>query len=234
MNYTVLVTEDDPAVAKGLIYGLTEEGFEVHHAATGAAALELVDAAVPHILLLDLRLPDMSGFDVCKRIRGQKKTLPIIMVTARDEEVDRVLGLEIGADDYVVKPFSLRELISRIRAQLRRCYGPLSTTEGLIRIGDITINPEKIEVRKGEVAAALTPVEYKLLMALATRPDTPLSRERLIEEVWGYNTFLADERTVDVHIRHLREKLEDEPSKPALIQTVRGFGYRLSTAGSNG
>jgi two-component system, OmpR family, alkaline phosphatase synthesis response regulator PhoP len=229
MTYTVLVTEDDPAVAKGLVRGLSEEGFEVHHAATGGGAIEMVDALNPHILLLDLRLPDINGFDVCKRIRDKKNTLPIIMVTARDEEVDRILGLEIGADDYVVKPFSLRELVSRIRAQLRRCYGTLSASEGLIRIGDVSINSEKIEVRKRDAAAPLTPVEYKLLMALVTHADMPLSRNRLIEEVWGYNTYLADERTVDVHIRHLREKLQDEPSKPVLIQTVRGFGYRLNT-----
>ena len=227
MKYTVLVTEDDRAVAKGLVFGLTEEGFDVHHAATGAAAIDMVEAINPHILLLDLRLPDISGFDVCRRIREQKNTLPIIMVTARDEEVDRILGLEIGADDYVVKPFSLRELISRIRAQLRRCYGSLSTTSEIIRFGDVSINQAKVEVVKGDAVAALTPVEYKLLLTLATHADMPLSRERLIEEVWGYNIFLADERTVDVHIRHLREKLEEEPSKPVLIQTVRGFGYRL-------
>ena len=232
MKYTVLIVEDDPAVAKGLIFGLKEEGFDVHHADTGAAAIEMVDAMNPHIMLLDLRLPDTSGYEVCKAVREQRRTLPIIMVTARDEEVDRILGLEIGADDYVVKPFSLRELISRIKAQLRRSYGSLSGTTDIIRIGNITINQAKVEVRKDDAVTVLTPVEYKLLMALATHADMPLSRARLIEAAWGDNYYLADERTVDVHIRHLREKLEDEPGRPVFIQTVRGFGYRMCSEGA--
>lgn len=227
MKYTVLVTEDDRAVAKGLMHGLREEGFAVHRAATGAAAIEMVPELNPHIMLLDLRLPDMSGFDVCREIRAKGFTLPIVMVTARDEEVDRILGLEIGADDYVVKPFSLRELISRIRAQLRRSYGALSASSDVISCGGISIDRAKVEVRKNDEVIFLTPVEYKLLQSLAVNADMPLSRSRLIDDAWGYNTFLADERTVDVHIRHLREKLEEDPAKPTLIETVRGFGYRI-------
>ena len=227
MKYSVLVVEDDAAVAKGLIYGLEEERFVVYHADTGEKALAMIRSNAPHVILLDLRLPDIGGLDVCRRLRSEHRTMPVIIVTAKDEEVDRILGLEIGADDYVVKPYSVRELVSRIRAQIRRCYGTYRAFEGTLRIADITIDQTKVEVYKRDSPINLTPIEYKLLIGLATNADVPLSREYLIEEAWGLDVYLEDERTVDVHIRHLREKIEDDPAHPEMIQTVRGFGYRF-------
>ena len=227
MKETILLVEDDPGVAKGLIFGLNEEGFVAHHAKTGAEAITLVRSIEPTLILLDLRLPDMSGFDVCKQIRTERYSMPIIMVTARDEEMDRVIGLEIGADDYVVKPFSFRELVSRIRAQIRRSYGSYRQNETLIRISDIAIDTTRIHVTRGDAEIFLTPIEYKLLVALASNPDRAFSRAQLIKAGWGELIFLEDERTVDVHIRHLREKLEDDPARPVMIETIRGFGYRM-------
>lgn len=223
----ILAVEDDPAVAKGLLYGLRDEGFSVSHATNGSAAIESVSRAPPDLVLLDIRLPDMNGFDVCRRLREEGFTMPIIMVTARDEEVDRVLGLEIGADDYVVKPYSFRELVSRIRAQLRRSYGAYRADASAVSIGDLKIDPERIEVRKSGQEIALTPIEFRLLLALVHHMGSPLSRSQLIEQAWGPSTFLEDERTVDVHIRHLRAKIEDDPGSPCIIETVRGFGYRI-------
>ena len=227
MKETILLVEDDPGVAKGLVFGLNEEGFDVHHAQTGTTALSLVRSIDPTLILLDLRLPDMSGFDVCKQIRVEQYSMPIIMVTARDEEMDRVIGLEIGADDYVVKPFSFRELVSRIRAQIRRSYGSYRSNSTTIRISDITIDTTRIYVTRGADEVSLTPIEYKLLVALASSPDRAFSRAQLIRAGWGESIFLEDERTVDVHIRHLREKLEDDPARPAIVETIRGFGYRM-------
>ena len=229
MIYSILVVEDDPAVAKGLIFGLKEEGFHVDHAATGTQAIELTRENAPHIILLDVRLPDVNGFDLCRQLRADGHSMPIIMVTARDEEIDKILGLEIGADDYITKPYSFRELVSRVRAQLRRSFGAYQTPDDTFRFGDIRIDQVKVEVYKGKNKVALTPIEYRLLHCLAQNPGTTLSRGRLIEEAWGHDMFLEDERTVDVHIRHLREKIEDSPGNPDLIETVRGFGYRLST-----
>jgi len=180
-RYSVLVTEDDPGVAKGILFGLKEEGFEVYHASTASGALDIVRSEEPSVVLLDLRLPDMSGFDLCKQLRAERYTMPIIMVTARDEELDRVLGLEIGADDYVIKPFSLRELVSRIRAHIRRSYGPYDSTDGTIRIGDISIDQRRVTVLRADREVRLTPIEYKLLLHMANNVGISLSRDRLIE-----------------------------------------------------
>ena len=225
----ILLVEDEPSVAKGLQYGLKEEGFQVFWAATGSAGLQFLNDEHPHILLLDVRLPDVSGFDLCRRIRSEGQKLPIIMLTARDTDADKVLGLELGADDYVVKPFGFRELVSRIRAQIRRSYGELSDGRpgGVLRFGNVSVDMDKLRTTKAEKEIDLTPLEIKILKALTTRPDQPVSRERLLEEAWGYGNYFGEERTVDVHIRHLREKLEDDPAAPRYIQTVRGFGYRF-------
>jgi DNA-binding response OmpR family regulator len=198
-------------------------------AETGQQALELAASQDPHLILLDLRLPDVSGFDVCRRLRAAGKRMPILMLTARDEEVDKVLGLELGADDYVVKPYSLRELLSRIRALLRRAYGDLAPAaeHKQIAFGEIVVDLERLQVLRQGCLVDLTPTEFRLLRYLVTHPDRPLSRDTLIEAVWGYDSSIGTGRTVDVHIRHLREKLEDDPSRPRWLVTVRGVGYKF-------
>jgi DNA-binding response OmpR family regulator len=225
----VLIVEDERAVARGLEYGLTSEGFAVLWADTGQRALELAREQNPHLILLDIRLPDMSGFDVCRQLRAEGRHLPILMLTARDEEVDKVLGLELGADDYVVKPYSLRELISRIRALLRRAYGDLAAArkEERLTFGEVEVDLQRLQVHRRGRLVDLTPTEFRLLRYLVTHPDRPFSRGALIEAVWGYDSSIGSERTVDVHIRHLREKLEDVPSNPCWLVTVRGIGYKF-------
>jgi DNA-binding response OmpR family regulator len=226
----ILIVEDERAVARGLEYGLESEGFEVFWAETGQQALDLARAHDPHLILLDIRLPDISGFDVCTRLRHEGKRMPIIMLTARDEELDKVLGLELGADDYIVKPYSLRELISRVRAQLRRTYGELSsvTPGGRIRFGNVEIDRVGMHATRDGKPLFLTPTEFRLLCYLVTHPNIPFNRNALVEEIWGYDSDIGSNRTVDVHIRHLRKKLEDDPAKPRWIQTVRGAGYKFT------
>jgi two-component system, OmpR family, response regulator VicR len=228
---TILIVEDEPSVARGLEYGLKAEGFTVLVAGTGASALEIVRGAKeqpsPQLMLLDVRLPDMSGFDVCRALREEGRSLPILMVTARDEEVDKVLGLELGADDYIVKPFSFRELLSRVRAALRRAYGELASTGGAERVGfgDVTVDLQRMRVEKAGQTVLLTPTEYRLLRHLVTHADQVFSRDSLLEIVWGYDNSVDSQRTVDVHMRHLREKLEEDPASPRWLVTVRGTGY---------
>ena len=225
----ILIVEDERAVARGLEYGLTSEGFTVLWADTGQRALELARSQNPHLILLDIRLPDVSGFDVCRQLRTEGKRMPILMLTARDEEVDKVLGLELGADDYVVKPYSLRELISRIRALLRRAYGDLAdvSKEDRLTFGEIEVDLERLQVYRQGRLVNLTPTEFRLLRYLVTHPDRPFSRDALIEAVWGYDSDIGSQRTVDVHMRHLRKKLEDNPSDPRWLVTVRGIGYKF-------
>ena len=223
----ILIVEDERAVARGLQYGLEMEGFKVLWAETGGGALDYTRDQNPDLILLDIRLPDISGFDVCRQLRSEGASLPILMLTARDEAIDKVLGLELGADDYVVKPYDLRELIARIRALLRRAYGDLSRPARgeSVCFGEVKIDLERLRVtRKGE-PVFLTPTEFRLLRTLVSHPNQPISREGLIEAVWGYSGDIGSDRTVDVHIRHLREKLEDDPAEPRFIQTVRGVGY---------
>ena len=173
----------------------------------------------------------MSGFDVCRTVRGEGRREPILMLTARDEEMDKVLGLELGADDYVVKPYQLRELVSRVRALLRRAYGELAASAGSERIsfGDLAIDPDLMAVERAGRRVNLTPTEFRLLRYLAERPERLLSRAQIIEAVWGYTADIGYDRTVDVHVRRLREKIEDDPGSPRWIQTVRGFGYRFAS-----
>jgi len=225
----ILYVEDERAVARGLTYALTSEGFDVTWVETGQEALEMARIRDPHLILLDIRLPDISGYDVCRQLRAEGKRQPILMLTARDEELDKVLGLELGADDYVVKPYSLRELISRIRALLRRAYGELAATStgGRLTFGDIEIDLERLHVYRRGQLVALTPTEFRLLRYLANSPDRPFSRGALIEAVWGYDSNIGSDRTVDVHMRHLRKKLEDDPGNPRWLVTVRGFGYKF-------
>ncbi len=230
----ILIVEDEPAVARGLEYGLKAEGFTVLVAGTGGRALELSrggrEHPSPHLILLDIRLPDMSGFDVCRTLREEGRAFPILMVTAKDEEVDKVLGLELGADDYIVKPFSFRELLSRVRAALRRAYGELASAAGLERVafGDITVDLQKMRVERGGQTVLLTPTEYRLLRHLVTHSDQVFSRDSLLEIVWGYDSSVDSQRTVDVHVRHLREKLETDAASPKWLVTVRGTGYMFT------
>jgi two-component system, OmpR family, response regulator RegX3 len=214
----VLIVEDEDAIAEPLAEGLRREGFDVDRAATGAEALA---APAADIVLLDLRLPDIDGLDVCRRLR-ERSDVPIIVVTARGEEADRVVGLELGADDYVVKPFGLRELIARIRAVTRRTQ-PRSH-EGPIRVGSLEVDERARRARVDGRELDLTPKEFDLLAALARDPGAVVSRRRLLEDVWETSWF-GSSKTIDVHVAALRRKLGD----PSLIETVRGVGFRLQT-----
>jgi DNA-binding response OmpR family regulator len=224
----ILIVEDEPAVARGLQYGLESEGYEVLVAENGKLALEFSRRKNIQMILLDIRLPDISGFDICRQLRAEGARMPILMVTARDEPIDKVLGLELGADDYVVKPYDLRELIARIRAHIRRAYGDLSDSSKseTIVFGEVVIDMEKLDVTREGVQVTLTPTEFRLLRYLVSNPNRPVSRATLIEAVWGFPGDVGSDRTIDVHIRHLREKLEDDPAKPKWIITVRGMGYK--------
>jgi two-component system response regulator RegX3 len=215
----LLVVEDDDGIAAPLVSGLRREGFEVERVATGAGALA---ADEPDLVLLDLRLPDMDGYAVAREMRARSR-VPIIMVTARGEEVDRVVGLEIGADDYVVKPFGLRELIARINAVMRRVAAPASSEPGPVaEVGPLVIDRRRHEVTLDGVPLALTPKEFDLLALLATDPGAALDRRRILEEVWGTRWY-GPSKTIDVHVSSLRRKLGD----PGWIETVRGVGFRL-------
>lgn len=228
-SQTILIVEDERPMARSLEYGLTSEGFAVLWADTGRRALELARTQDPQLILLDIRLPDMSGFDVCRQLRREGKRQPILVLTARDEEMDKVLGLELGADDYVVKPYSLRELISRIRALLRQAYGDLAlpATHTRLTFGEIEIDLEQLQVTRQGQPIELTPTEFRLLRYLISNPNRPFGRDALIEKIWGYNSDIGSDRTVDVHVRHLREKLEDDPANPRWLVTVRGIGYKF-------
>ncbi len=212
----VLIVEDEDAIAEPLAEGLRREGFEVERAATGAEAL----AAPPvDLVLLDLRLPDVDGLDVCRRLR-ERSDVPVIVVTARGEEADRVVGLELGADDYVVKPFGLRELIARIRAVMRRAQG--ERDDRVVRVGELEVDSRTRRARLAGREIGLTPKEFDLLAALARDPGAAVSRRRLLEEVWETGWY-GSTKTIDVHVAALRRKLGD----PAWVETVRGVGFRL-------
>ncbi len=225
----LLVIEDDPAVAESLRASLTREGFGVTWARTGTEGVASAQKDPPQLVLLDIRLPDGSGFDFCRQMRQQGLRQPIIMLTARTEELDKVLGLEMGADDYVTKPFGLRELVARVRAQLRRAYGDYAAAEAtILMIGDVTLDTATGQARRGEQDAGLTPTEFRLLLHLARHRGQALSRAQIVEAVWGYAADLESEKSVNVHIRHLREKIELDPGRPEWILTVPGIGYRLA------
>jgi DNA-binding response OmpR family regulator len=226
----ILVVEDESAVARGLQYALLQEGWSVALARSGEEALALVEDRAPDLAILDVRLPGMSGFDLCRELR-RTRTIPIMMLTARVEEIDKVLGLELGADDYLTKPFSVRELVSRVRALLRRAYGTLATADGRLtqlHVGNLRIDLERRRVFKGERRIDLTATEFELLAYLARHPGIVFTRDQLLRQVWDYENFVGDEKTVNVHIRHLREKIEDQPDDPAHILTVRGVGYKFA------
>ena len=226
---TILLIEDDPAVAQSLQDGLSRAGFEVVWKASGAEGTAFAQQGALHLILLDVRLPDGSGFDFCRQMRQKGLHAPIIILTAQHEALDKVLGLEMGADDYVTKPFDLRELISRIRAQLRRAYGELSIVEAnQMAIGGLLLDLTSGQVLRDGVPVGLTPIEFRLLAHLARHRGQVLSRAQIVEAVWGHSPDLDSEQAVNVHIRRLREKVEVDSSRPALILTVPGLGYKLA------
>ncbi|MFC1878789.1 response regulator transcription factor [Chloroflexota bacterium] len=227
-KFQILLIEDDPALAQSLQKGLERQGYAVVWKALGSEGAAFARDHHPHLILLDIRLPDGSGFDFCRQMRQDGLRQPIVMVTVEREEVDKVLGLEIGADDYITKPFGLRELFSRIRAQLRRAYGDFSAVNSnLLHVGDLVIDQTKGQVLRGEKCINLTPTCFRLLVYLALHHDQVLTRTQITEAVWGHAPIHDSERAVDVQIRRLRVKIEAEPSQPRLILTVPGIGYRL-------
>ncbi|MFH1736941.1 MAG: response regulator transcription factor [Actinomycetota bacterium] len=220
----ILVVDDESQITELLKSYLEREGYQVAVAADGEEALAMADAERPDLILLDLMLPKKNGFEVCREIRA-KSRVPIIMLTARDEEPDKIVGLELGADDYITKPFSPREAVARVRAVLRRSE-PDSPEGKIIRTGSLEIDSLRHEVRKNGNVIELTPTEFKILETLADSPRRVYTRLQLVEEVQGYS-FEGYERTIDAHIKNLRQKIEDDPKNPRLIGTVYGVGYRF-------
>ena len=226
----ILIVEDEESYREPLVYQLTREGYDVSAAATGEEGLELFTKGGIDLVLLDLMLPGLDGTALCRRIREQSR-VPIIMLTAKSAEIDKVVGLEIGADDYITKPFSMRELLARVKANIRRTTmlsAPAAEDNAMSAGGGITINTDSFQVRKNGVPIDLTQREYELLTFLASHPGKVFSRVDLMEQVWNYGYVGDDARTVDVTVRRLREKIEDNPAAPAYILTRRGVGYYFS------
>ena len=228
MAKRILVVEDEKNIVDILAFNLKRDGYEVLTAMDGAAGLALALEQDPDLILLDLMLPGLDGFEVCRRLREQGRTTPVIMLTAREEESDKVLGLELGADDYITKPFSMRELLARVKANIRRtgmaAPAPADQSQRL-ELGRIAIDLQSMVVYKDGAPLELTQREYELVRTLAARRGQVLSREALMEQVWNYEGYVGDVRAVDVAVRRLREKLEDDPADPRFIVTRRGLGY---------
>jgi len=238
MAKTILIIEDEKSIADILSFNLEREGYAVLLAADGQSGLDRALRTPPDLILLDVMLPIMDGYEVCRRLRQEKANTPIIMLTAREDEEDKVLGLELGADDYMTKPFSIKELLARIRANTRRSSADSETSadradapSGEWACGDLHINPGRMDVRKKDVVIELSQREYELFIFLAQNDDRVFSREELLEKVWAYD-YYGDMRIVDVAVRRLREKLEDDPANPRYVLTRRGAGYYFSKQGS--
>lgn len=221
----ILVVEDDPAILRGLADNLRFESYEVLSAADGEAGYRLIREKKPDLVILDLMLPKMSGFEICRKIRAEGCRIPVLMLTARGEETDRVLGLDLGADDYVTKPFSIRELLARVRAILRRTGQPESLPDEL-RFDDVVVNFLSYEAWKGGRLLEMTRKEFSVLRLLAAHPGQVITRDELLNQVWGYENYPTT-RTVDNHIASLRAKLEDDPADPRHFKTVHGVGYKF-------
>ncbi len=230
MAATILIVEDEPAVARGIQYALQQEGYAVTLAPSGEQGLEIATTQAPDLVLLDVRLPGIDGFEVLRRMRAAGTKAPVLMLTARDEEVDKVIGLELGADDYLTKPFGLRELLSRVKALLRRAYGDLADAVGgrVIRHGDLVIDLDRRRVQRGDRRISLTPTEFEILRHLASRPGRVYTRAELLDLLRDYEALDQDEKTINVHVSHLRDKLEDDPARPVFVQTIRGVGYAFA------
>ena len=218
----ILLVDDEPSIQKMLVHALEREGFQEHAVGDGEAALEAVGTYEPHLIILDIMLPKIDGSEGCRRIRGQSD-IPIIMLTAKDDEIDRVVGLELGADDYVAKPFAVRELVARVRAIMRRASVPVGQRQDELSYDGLRIHLPSRRVAVDGEDVDLTYTEFELLVTLASNPGRVFSRSTLLTRVWGDE--FRDERTVDVHIRHLREKIERDPRNPEFIHTARGVGY---------
>src|SRR5687767_1231528 len=234
MPETILVVEDEPALRDTLTYNLKKDGFTVEAVGDGRSAIESARRLKPDLIVLDLMLPEIDGFEVCRILRKEMIT-PILMLTARDDEIDRVVGLEVAADDYLTKPFSMRELMARVKAQMRRSRmlreelakpKEIQKQQEKLKFGNLIVNLTRREVTLDDDPLALKPQEYELLVFFAEHRGQMLSREFVLERVWGWD-FIGDSRTVDVHVRWLRQKIEADPGKPKRIVTVRGGGYRF-------
>jgi two-component system response regulator RegX3 len=223
---SVLVVDDEPAIRDAVAYALRSEGFAVEEALDGESGLEEALSGKHDVVVLDLMLPGMSGTEVCRRIRTESP-IPVIMLTARGAELDRVLGLEVGADDYVTKPFSMAELVGRIRAILRRRELDRSGRTEKLRVGSLELDPRRHEARVAGEAKRLTPSEFKLLLLLAEQPERVFSRREIMQHLWD-SEYVGDQRACDIHISNLRQKLEADPGHPERIVTVRGVGYKLA------
>ena len=223
MTHKILVVDDDDALREMVGLVLSSNGYQPVFASDGISAVEVFKQSSPDLVLLDIMLPGQSGIDVCNQIRAVSG-VPIIMLTAKGDTEDVVVGLEAGADDYVVKPHNGAELVARVRARVR----PLTDDAAVVAIGPLSLDPKSFEVKRGEEPVSLTPLEFKLLHTLASKPQQVFSREMLLEQVWGYQ-YKADTRLVNVHVQRLRSKVEDDPENPKIVMTVRGHGYRAGS-----
>jgi len=223
VTHKILVVDDDDALREMVGLVLSSNGYQPVFASDGISAVEVFKQSSPDLVLLDIMLPGQSGIDVCNQIRAVSG-VPIIMLTAKGDTEDVVVGLEAGADDYVVKPHNGAELVARVRARLR----PLTDDAAVVAIGPLSLDPKSFEVKRGEEPVSLTPLEFKLLHTLASKPQQVFSREMLLEQVWGYQ-YKADTRLVNVHVQRLRSKIEDDPENPKIVMTVRGHGYRAGS-----
>jgi DNA-binding response OmpR family regulator len=231
MSKKLLLVDDDQLILESLTYSFKKEGYTIISTGDGLEAVSLEQQNQPDLVVLDLMLPSLDGLEVCRRIR-QSSAVPIIMLTAKGDEFDRILGLEIGADDYLPKPFSFRELLARVKANLRRVnYERQATPSTPLQIGAVQVDTKAHTVYKGETSLSLTQKEYDLLLTLMQRAGEVVGRSDLLDLVWGVD-WIGDPRTLDVHIRWLREKIEENPSQPHYIQTVRGVGYRFTAPGT--
>jgi len=228
MPHKILVVDDEKSILRLITFNLEKEGFQTIVANAGNEALAKINTEQPDLVILDLMLPGLDGLEVCRRVRQEGLPVAVIMLTAKDQEIDRVLGLELGADDYITKPFSPRELVARVKAVLRRTSAreEISQPGGRLKIGPLTIDAERYEVKVGGKQVELTPKEFELLEFLARNAGKVMTRDVLLNSIWDY-TYDGDTRIVDVHVSHLREKIEANPKNPVYIKTVRGVGYKF-------
>ncbi|MFD2627919.1 response regulator transcription factor [Oceanobacillus kapialis] len=226
MKQNILIVDDEKSIVTLLNFNIEKAGFQTDVAYDGAEAIKKAEANDYDLIILDLMLPEMDGMEVCKYLRNNKIDTPILMLTAKDEEFDKVLGLELGADDYLTKPFSPKEVIARMKAILRRSNKEKKSSYSSLKIGELTVYPERYEAEIGEKVVTFTRKEFELLHYLANNKGKVISRDQLLSGVWDYD-FVGDTRIVDVHVSHLRDKIEPDTKKPKYIKTVRGLGYKL-------
>lgn len=230
MSKVIYAVDDDIHIRELLDYSLTQEGFTVETFASGKALDQAIQESKPDLILLDVMLPDDNGFEICKKLRKMNMEVPIIMLTAKSEEIDKILGLEIGADDFITKPFSVRELVARINARLRKPLGSSKQEENIIKFHDIEIHTDRYEVYKNGKQIGMTLKEYELLKLLCESKGRVLTRDYILSRIWGYD-YIGESRTIDVHIRQIRKRLGDE--NETYIETVRGIGYKTREGGEN-